>query len=662
MFAPKVAKPQAKVPESQTHKLAPQRPTLVARPLGGSAVEQARMLQRSIGNQATLRLLLQQGLSPTGKELGGHPKQEAALENMMARGAPRGVAWDFSTIPVFAPDRADYSLLSVLQSSSPGTSATAKAIHQAAVENGTAAPLTPAALSATMAQVRMRDDASADRSARLLRAEALAFGNQILFRHGRYDPASELGRALIAHEITHVAHQRETGRVRPQRLVSGNVLSESFTRAMAEAMTDAELTQQINILRSHLQEAPDDAGTAGNLALLESVAYQRQGTAGELRRSQPAPWQPVPADAIASMTATDKLIKAYEYASIGSELRSQLEQRFGPKQLVIMIGAGIGVFIAAQFTPVGWIADIGIVLTAAFMEKALFDVFHHLAGFAAAADATTDAQLHQAGDEFAKAVAGLAIDTVLLILTLLSGGAGGAAGRATSSASVPARELALVPARELALVGAEGVVVGTIPAVEAAEMATAITTAQAAQLGLKGAALANAMMSQGAGPQTTSESVEGSGGPPSQGAQTAQDVISGGTAELVQGKSGLGQYGIDKYGAFSNRPQDKLAGHELLQNAWLEVKGFGKRLTSKESRENPAVALTQPEHTAVGREQIKMGLFDQQKLAQMSAKQNIEANVEAMRRAKIPNYVIETFKKEALKYAETLKLPTGGTP
>ena len=55
-------------------------------------------------------------------------------------------------------------------------------------------------------------------------------------------------------------------------------------------------------------------------------------------------------------------------------------------------------------------------------------------------------------------------------------------------------------------------------------------------------------------------------------------VIQGGTGPLQPGKSPLGKYGIDRYGSFANRPKDKLAGHELLENLWLEVKGFGKRL------------------------------------------------------------------------------------
>ena len=494
MFAPRVAPPQTKETESSTGKFGPRHSALEGHRPGRDPVKQASFLQRTIGNEATPGLLARRGASLTGVEFRGQDEQETDPTSCMRP----GLSWDFSKIPVFPADRAEHP--SLPRPSSAGILAAAEGIRQATVENRSAVPPTTADFVAAIAQVRMRHDASADRSTRLLGAEAVAFGNQILFRSGRYEPQSERGRSLIAHELTHVVHQRQTGRYRPQRVVSADVLSVQITRAMAEAMTDEELSQQMNILRSHLQETPGDTAAAENLSVLESLAYDRQGTRSRSSRSKAAPRQPAADEAIARLSATDKLIKAYEYADIGTELRSQLEQRFGPKQLVIMIGAGIGVFIAAQFTPVGWIADIGMVLTAAFIGKILFDAFHHLAGFAAAANATTDGQLHQAGDEFAKAVAGLEIDTVMLILTLLSGGAGGAAGRAASSASAPAGDLALV--------GADGVIVGTIRAAKAAETATAITTAQAAQLGFKGAVLANAMMSKGAGPQTTSEAAE----------------------------------------------------------------------------------------------------------------------------------------------------------
>jgi hypothetical protein len=53
------------------------------------------------------------------------------------------------------------------------------------VENRTAAPPTSADFAAAIAQVRMQHGTSADRSARLLGVEAVAFADQILFRSGR---------------------------------------------------------------------------------------------------------------------------------------------------------------------------------------------------------------------------------------------------------------------------------------------------------------------------------------------------------------------------------------------------------------------------------------------------------------------------------------------
>ena len=140
----------------------------------------------------------------------------------------------------------------------------------------------------------MRDDASADRSARLLGAEAVAVGDQILFRSGRYAPNTEPGRALIAHELAHVAHQGQSGRPHPQRSVATAVPSVHFTQAMAEAMADTELDQQMQLLGAHLAVEPDDLGAAENLAVLEEVARGRPGMVVQASLpAGPAPAAPV---------------------------------------------------------------------------------------------------------------------------------------------------------------------------------------------------------------------------------------------------------------------------------------------------------------------------------------------------------------------------------
>jgi hypothetical protein len=105
MFAPKVAKPHAAPAKSPIGKLTPQHSTLVARAFRGGAVEQAHMLQRGIGNQATPRLLAQQVSRSAGNEPSGDHEQEVAPENRTAPTAPRGVSWDFSKISLSSLDR-----------------------------------------------------------------------------------------------------------------------------------------------------------------------------------------------------------------------------------------------------------------------------------------------------------------------------------------------------------------------------------------------------------------------------------------------------------------------------------------------------------------------------------------------------------------------------
>ena len=112
---------------------------------------------------------------------------------------------------------------------------------------------------------------------------------RILFRNDHYRPGTGAGDAVLAHELTHVVQQSRTGRPTPQRLVVADVLSVQYTRAMAEQMTDAELEQQVGLLRTHLLSQPNDQGATQNLALLEAVARDRQPPS---RPGTPAPVPP----------------------------------------------------------------------------------------------------------------------------------------------------------------------------------------------------------------------------------------------------------------------------------------------------------------------------------------------------------------------------------
>lgn len=56
-------------------------------------------------------------------------------------------------------------------------------------------------------RVRVHTGAAAERSAREVNADAYTVGRDIVFRFGRYQPGSDTGRNLLAHEIVHVVQQ-----------------------------------------------------------------------------------------------------------------------------------------------------------------------------------------------------------------------------------------------------------------------------------------------------------------------------------------------------------------------------------------------------------------------------------------------------------------------
>ena len=105
MFAPKVAKPQTKATEGSTSRLVPHRSMVVGDRPGRDPLDQVQFLQRTIGNQATLRLLAQRARSPTEKGVEGHNKQEADPAPLTTRGETPGPSRNFSKIPLFPPDR-----------------------------------------------------------------------------------------------------------------------------------------------------------------------------------------------------------------------------------------------------------------------------------------------------------------------------------------------------------------------------------------------------------------------------------------------------------------------------------------------------------------------------------------------------------------------------
>lgn len=69
------------------------------------------------------------------------------------------------------------------------------------------------AIGADFSQVKIHTDTQSDTLNRSLQAKAFTTGNDVFFKKGAYDPNSQSGQELIAHELTHVVQQGSANRV-----------------------------------------------------------------------------------------------------------------------------------------------------------------------------------------------------------------------------------------------------------------------------------------------------------------------------------------------------------------------------------------------------------------------------------------------------------------
>ena len=87
--------------------------------------------------------------------------------------------------------------------------------------------------------VRVHDDSAAQRSAQSVNAHAYTVGSNIVFQRDQYDPGSDAGRTMLAHELTHVVQQR-SGPVDGTPTAGGVKVSDPSDRFEREAAANAE--------------------------------------------------------------------------------------------------------------------------------------------------------------------------------------------------------------------------------------------------------------------------------------------------------------------------------------------------------------------------------------------------------------------------------------
>ena len=90
------------------------------------------------------------------------------------------------------------------------------------LDNAFRAKIEPA-MGADFSGVKVHTDTEADRLSRSIQAKAFTTGQDIFFRQGEYEPGSQQGQELLAHELTHVVQQKgNIGHTGIQRNEFGN--------------------------------------------------------------------------------------------------------------------------------------------------------------------------------------------------------------------------------------------------------------------------------------------------------------------------------------------------------------------------------------------------------------------------------------------------------
>jgi Domain of unknown function (DUF4157) len=87
--------------------------------------------------------------------------------------------------------------------------------------------------------VRIHDDGAAHSSAQAVNAHAYTVGSNVVFQRDKYDPSSQDGKVMLAHELTHVVQQR-TGPVDGTSAPGGIKVSDPSDRFERDAAANAE--------------------------------------------------------------------------------------------------------------------------------------------------------------------------------------------------------------------------------------------------------------------------------------------------------------------------------------------------------------------------------------------------------------------------------------
>jgi len=122
--------------------------------------------------------------------------------------------------------------------------------------------------------VRVHTDGAAHDSAKSVNAQAYTVGSNIVFQRDKYDPASDGGKHMLAHELTHVVQQR-SGPVEGTDTGGGVKVSNPSDRFEREAVANADRLMSSPAPDAGVQRC-EDGGHSSSEESVQRMTVQRE--------------------------------------------------------------------------------------------------------------------------------------------------------------------------------------------------------------------------------------------------------------------------------------------------------------------------------------------------------------------------------------------------
>ncbi len=147
----------------------------------------------------------------------------------------------------------------------------------------------------SFAEVRVHDDAASARAATEIHAAAYTAGSHIVFGSGRYEPQTDRGRHLLAHELTHVA-QQHSGAAMAEGIGAPDDAHEQEADRVADSIAGGGPPARVNMsgdrmIRRQAEDAEPAQAAATPAASAATpqrwiVEDDQQPAAGQMRRTE----------------------------------------------------------------------------------------------------------------------------------------------------------------------------------------------------------------------------------------------------------------------------------------------------------------------------------------------------------------------------------------